>query len=93
MNGSGDRVRSMKKPVHKRKLNGFGCRKPGSYVKLDYGLLNTEASAARRGWEQFGNDPAQPTPCEERLREDRAATWDSVIRDIAISDLEDGADA
>ena len=30
---------------------------------------------------------------EERLQKDRAATWDSVVRDIAISDLEDGSDA
>lgn len=33
----------MKKPPHKRKFNGFGTRAPGSFVKLDYGLLNTEA--------------------------------------------------
>ncbi len=30
---------------------------------------------------------------EERLREDRAATWDSVVRDIAICNLEDGSGA
>ena len=36
-------VRGMKKPAHKRKFNGFGARKPGSFVKLDYGLLSTEA--------------------------------------------------
>ncbi len=36
-------VRSMKTPAHKRKFNGFGARKPGSFVKLDYGLLSTEA--------------------------------------------------
>ncbi len=30
---------------------------------------------------------------EDRLREDRAATWDSIVRDIAICDLEDGSDA
>ena len=30
---------------------------------------------------------------EEHLRDDRTATWDSVVRDIAICDLEDGADA
>lgn len=33
----------MKKPAHKRKFNGFGARAPGSFVKLDYGLLSTEA--------------------------------------------------
>ena len=33
----------MKKPPHKRKFNSFGARKPGSFVKLDYGLLSTEA--------------------------------------------------
>ena len=33
----------MKKPAHKRKFNGFGARSPGSFVKLDYGLLSTEA--------------------------------------------------
>ena len=30
---------------------------------------------------------------EKRLREDRAATWDAVVRDIAICDLEPGSDA
>ncbi len=30
---------------------------------------------------------------EERLQEDRTATWDSVVRDIATCDLEDGSDA
>ena len=30
---------------------------------------------------------------EERLHEDRAATWDSVVRDIAICNLEDGSGA
>ena len=33
----------MKKPAHKRKLNGFGYRKPESFIKLDHGLLGTEA--------------------------------------------------
>ena len=33
----------MKKPAYKRKFNGFGARKPGSFVKLDYGLLGSEA--------------------------------------------------
>ncbi len=30
---------------------------------------------------------------EERLQEDDTATWDSVVRDIATCDLEDGSDA
>ncbi len=30
---------------------------------------------------------------EERLQEDDTVTWDSVVRDIAICDLEDGSDA
>ena len=33
----------MKKPPHKRKLNGFGYRKPESFIKLDHGLLASEA--------------------------------------------------
>ena len=33
----------MKKPPYKRKFNGFGARKPGSFVKLDHGLLGSEA--------------------------------------------------
>ena len=33
----------MKKPALKRNLNGFGYRNPASYVKLDHGLLGTEA--------------------------------------------------
>ncbi len=36
-------ARSMKKPAHKRKLNGFGARSPKSFVKLDHGLLGSEA--------------------------------------------------
>jgi len=30
---------------------------------------------------------------EECLQEDNTATWDAAVRDIAISDLEDGSDA
>ncbi|MCZ6859085.1 MAG: hypothetical protein O7I42_02180 [Alphaproteobacteria bacterium] len=33
----------MKRPAHKKKLNGFGCRKPEGFIKLDHGLLGTEA--------------------------------------------------
>ncbi len=32
-----------KKPAYKRKLSGFGLRNPARFIKLDHGLLGTEA--------------------------------------------------
>ena len=32
-----------KKPAYKRKLSGFGRRNPARFIKLDHGLLGTEA--------------------------------------------------
>lgn len=32
-----------RKPAHKRKLNGFGYRKPEGFIKLDHGLLKCDA--------------------------------------------------
>ncbi len=32
-----------KKPAQKRRLSGFGRRNPARYIKLDHGLLGTEA--------------------------------------------------
>ncbi len=34
-----------KKPAQKRKLSGFGRRNPARFIKLDYGLLGSEAWA------------------------------------------------
>lgn len=41
-----------RKPAHKRKLNGYGYRKPEGFIKLDHGLLKSDA------WQHLSPDAA-----------------------------------